>query len=312
MVSYTLKRLAQGLLLVLTVSILVFSLLYIMPGDPVELLTGERVSEARKAEIRTDLGLDRPLPQQYITWLGKVLRLDMGTSLVTKLSVRDSILHRLPITLRISGFALLVELVVAVPLGLLAAYKKDSIFDRFLMALTSFFQSVPNFWMAMLLILLFGASLQWLPLNGYGTAAHYVLPVTAVALTGIASILRMTKAEVLEVFREKYVQTAWAKGLRRRQVIIRHVLRNSLILVTVMVFMSLPWLVSGSVIIENIFIIPGMGSLLTKAIANQDFPVVQSCVLIITVLTVLCNIVSDLVTAVLDPRIRIEIGGGVK
>lgn len=310
--KYAVKRLGQGVLLVLTVSVLVFSLLYLMPGDPVEILTGERVSAERKDEIRHSLGLDRPLPVQYVSWLGKAVRLDLGNSLITKLSVKDSILHRLPVTLRISGCALLVELIVAVPLGLLAAYKKDSIFDRCLMAAASFFQAVPNFWLAMLLILLFGASLQWLPLNGYGTARHYVLPVTAIALTGMASILRMTKAEVLEMFREKFVETAYAKGLAQRQVIVRHVLRNSLILVTVMIFMSLPWIISGSVIIENIFIIPGMGSLLTKAISNQDFPVVQACVLIITLLTVVCNLASDLITALLDPRIRIEIGGGSK
>jgi len=283
-----------------------------MPGDPVEILTGERVSEQRKEELRVSMGLDRSLPQQYFTWLSKAIRLDLGSSLITKLSVKDSILSRLPITLRISGFALLTEIVIAVPLGLLAAYRKDGIFDRYLMAIASFLQSVPNFWLAMLLILLFGASLQWLPLNGYGTWRHFVLPVASIAMTGMASILRMTKAEVLEVFREKYVQTAYAKGLRNRQVMVRHVLRNSLILVTVMVFLSLPWIVSGSVIIENIFIIPGMGSMLTKAIAAQDFPVVQACVLIITVLTVVCNLASDIISAMLDPRIRIEISRGAK
>ena len=310
MAKYVITRLTQGVLLVFAVSIVVFSMLYMMPGDPVEIITGERVSEMRKNEIRESLGLDKPLHIQYFNWLGKALRMDFVKSIITKLSVMQSLKNRIPLTLWISGTAMIIELLIAVPLGLFAAYKKDSIADRILMALSSFLQSVPSFWIAMLLILLFGKFLHILPLNGYGTWRHYVLPVTSMSIGGIAGIMRMTKAEVLEVFRERYVQTAYAKGLPEKRVIIRHVLRNSLVLVVVMVFMSLPWIISGSVIIENIFVIPGMGSMMTQAISKQDFPVVQACVLIITVMTVLCNIGSDILSALLDPRIRIEISGG--
>lgn len=162
----------------------------------------------------------------------------------------------------------------------------------------------------MLLILCFAARLKWFPLNGYGTPAHLVLPVLAIVLNGIASTIRMTKVEVLEICEEKFVLTAYAKGLRRKSVIIRHVLRNSLILVVVMSFMSIPWIISGSIIVENVFVIPGMGTLLTEAIIYQDFPVVQASVLLIASLVIICNILSDIITAMLDPRIRIEITGG--
>jgi peptide/nickel transport system permease protein len=162
----------------------------------------------------------------------------------------------------------------------------------------------------MLLILLFSVKLGWLPLNGYQTNAHYVLPIAAIVLNDAANTIRMTKAEVLEVYQEKFVLTAYAKGLKNRAVVIRHVLRNSLILVVVTSFMSIPWIICGSIIIENIFVIPGLGTLLTESIINQDFPVVQAIVLLVTALTIVCNILSDIITALLDPRIRIEIAGG--
>lgn len=310
--KYIVTKLSQGILIILAVSILVFSLLFMMPGDPVEILSGERVTVERMNEIRAQMGLDKPIYEQYINWLKKAIKMDFGTSISTKIPVSESLKNRIPITIRVSGIALILQILIAIPLGLLAAYKKDSVLDRMLMAISSFLQSIPNFWLAMLLILFFGSFLQWLPINGLETWKHYVLPALSIALGGMASILRMVKAEVLDVFREKYVQTAYAKGLKKRTVVIKHVLRNSLVLVTVMVFLSLPWIVSGSVIIENIFIIPGMGSFLTKSIAAQDFPVVQACVLIIATLTVLCNLISDIIAAMLDPRIRIEISGGIK
>ena len=217
---------------------------------------------------------------------------------------------RIPVTLELCGIAMLLELVIAVPLGLLSAYKKDSLFDRIVMSLSLFFAAIPSFWTAVMLILIFGVTLKWLPISGFGSPSNYVLPIAAMVMGWTASSIRMTKTEVLDVLREKYVLTAYAKGLPHRSVMVRHVLRNALILVTVVVFMSIPWLIGGAVIIENIFVIPGMGSLLTQAILNQDFAVVQACVLLIAVLTVICNLMSDIITAILDPRIRASMGGG--
>jgi len=281
-----------------------------MPGDPIELITGERVPESRIQEFRERLGLDKPLHIQYINWLRKAVNGDFGISIRTKRPVMDILRNRIPLSVRLNVTALLVQLSIGVPLGLIAAYKKDGFVDRMLMSLASLLQSMPSYWLAMLMIMLFAATLRWLPLNGSGTWQHMVLPVASISLGGIGGTLRMTKTEVLEVFRERFVTTAYAKGLRNKVVVVKHVLRNSMILVVISILMSIPWLISGSIIIENIFQMPGMGSILTQSISTQDFPVVQACILIISILTVVCNILSDIIAAALDPRIRIGITGG--
>ena len=312
MTNYVLKRLLQGILLIFVVSILVFAMMDMMPGDPIELLTDRKVSDEIKDKLRAQYGLDLPPVQRYINWMRDAFRGDFGTSIRTKLSVNAMFKQRLPVTVKLTGTALIIEIIIAVPIGLLAAYKKDGFFDRLMMSVSLFFAALPSFWVAVLLILLFGVTLRVLPLSGFESARHYILPVTAMVLGGVATTIRMTKTEVLDVLQEKYVLTAYAKGLTRRAVLVRHVLRNALILVTIMVFMNIPWIISGAVIIENIFVIPGMGRMLTEAILNQDFTVVQACVLMLSVLTLVCNLVSDIITAVLDPRIRISLGGDGK
>ena len=303
MLDYVVKRLLQGLLLIIVVSMLVFAMMDLMPGDPVELLTDRKVSQEVKDKLRVQYGLNLPLHERYIKWVGDALHGDFGTSLRSKQPVSVTFKQRLPVTIKLTGTALIIELIIAVPIGLLAAYKKDGFFDRLMMGLSLLFAALPSFWVAVLLILLFGVTLRILPLSGFTSAKHYILPVTAIVLGGVASTMRMTKAEVIDVLRERYVLTAYAKGLTKRQ---------ALILVTIMFFLNIPWVISGAVIIENIFVIPGMGKMLTEAILNQDFPVVQACVLMLSVLTVVCNIVCDIITAILDPRILISLGGSSK
>lgn len=310
MKEYVAKRLLQGISLVFVVSIFVFSMLHLMPGDPVDLLADRKVSQEKREEIKAEFGLDKPLHQQYFNWVGNALRGDFGESIKTRLSVSEMFKQRIPITLKLTGTALLLQLAVALPIGLIAAYKKDKLFDRIAMALSLFFAAIPSFWVAMLLILIFGVILRILPINGFISIRHYILPVTALVLGGAATTIRMTKTEVLDVMYEKFVLTAYAKGMPKRSVMIKHVLRNAMILVVVMVFMNIPWLISGAVIVENIFVIPGMGGLLTSSILIQDFPVVQACVFIISVLTVVCNLICDVIIAMLDPRIRISMSGG--
>ncbi len=312
MTDYVLTRLIQGMILIFVVSILVFAMMDLMPGDPIDLLTDRKVSEEIKDKLRAQYGLDLPPVQRYINWMTDALHGDFGTSIRSKLPVNTMFKQRLPATIKLTGTSLLIEILIAVPIGLLAAYKKDGFFDRLMMSISLFFAALPAFWVAVLLILLFGVTLRLLPLSGFETARHYILPVTAMVLGGIATTIRMTKTEVLDVLREKYVLTAYAKGLPKRKVLVRHVLRNALILVTIMVFLNIPWVISGAVIIENIFVIPGMGKMLTEAILNQDFPVVQACVLLLSVLTVLCNLICDVITAILDPRIRMSLGGSGK
>ncbi len=297
-------------MLILVVSILVFAMMDFMPGDPIELLTDRKVSQEIKDKLRAQYGLDLPFHQRYFNWVTDALRGNFGTSIRTKLPVNTMLAQRLPTTIKLTGIALLIEILIAIPIGLLAAYKKDGLFDRMMMSISLFFAALPSFWVAVLLILFFGVTLRVLPLSELTSAKHYILPVTAMVLGGIATTIRMTKTEVLDVLREKYVLTAYAKGLPKRAVLVRHVLRNALILVMIMIFMSIPWVISGAVIIENIFVIPGMGKMLTEAILAQDFTVVQASVLLISVLTVLSNLICDILTAVLDPRIRLSLGEG--
>lgn len=307
--DYVIKRISQGILLVIVVSILVFAMLDLMPGDPINIMTDRKVSEEVKEQLRIEYHLDLPLHQRYVIWVKDALHGNFGKSIKSKLPVTDMMKARLPVTLKLTLTALLVELVIAVPIGLLAAYKKDSIFDRIVMDVSLFFTAVPSYWIAVILMLVFAVRLRVLPLSGFSTPKHYVLPVISLVISGIASTIRMTKTEVLDVLREKYVLTAYAKGLKKKSVLVKHVLRNALILVTIMFFMSVPWVISGAVILENIFTIPGMGQMLTNGILTQDFPIVQACVLILAILTVVCNLVCDIITAVLDPRIRISLGG---
>ncbi len=306
--KYITRRIAQGMLLIVVVSFAVFSLLYLMPGDPIDSLIGDRgVTDERKDELRAKWGLDQPLFVQYIKWVGNIVKLDFGTSIVTRAAVKDILAQRIPVTLKLCGTALILEFLISIPIGLIAAYKKDSIFDRMILFVTSIFRAVPPFWLAMLLILLFGVQLKLLPLSGFSTVSHYILPVISITFCSFAGTIRMMRTEVLDVLHERYVKTAYAKGLPRRLVMLRHVFRNSLVIITVQIFMALPWVISGSVIIENIFVIPGIGAILTKSILSQDFPVVQACILIIAFLTVVSNTLSDIITASLDPRIRIEL-----
>lgn len=311
MTSFILKKLLNGLLLVFTVSVLVFSMMHLMPGDPVDLIVDRKVSQERKDIIRHEYGYDRPLTVQYVDWIWKIIsKGDFGTSLRVKQKVADMMDARIPLSLKLCGWMLFFEIVIAVPLGLLCAYKKDTFLDRAIINVTLFLSAVPSFWLYVLLILLFSVTLKWLPISGYEKVINWVLPIGGGVLGSLAGTIRLTKTEVLDVFREKYVLTAYAKGLPHKTVMVKHVMRNALILITVLVFMSIPWLISGAVITERIFSIPGMGSLLVNSIITQDYAVVQGCILIIAVLTVVFNTLSDVVVGMLDPRIRITMNGG--
>lgn len=313
MKGYLIKRVLQGILLIVAVSMLVFSLLYMMPGNPVDMIVDRKVSVEKKAEIAHEMGYDLPLPQQYARWVkGIVVDHDFGNSTRYKVPVVNLLRDRIPRSLVLCGWSLVIEMLIALPIGLLCAIRKDSFFDRFTVVFTLVLTAMPAFWLGALLILTFGVSLGILPISGYKGAEYLVLPVFALVSASIAGTIRLTKSEVLEVLNEKYVTTATAKGLPRRTVMVKHVLRNALIMVTVQVFMSIPWLISGAVVIEKIFDIPGMGGLLLNSIVVQDFPVVQAVLMIVAALTVVCNLISDVVIGILDPRIRISMGGGDK
>ena len=300
------KRLLMGIAIVLFVSVLVFAIMQAMPGDPIDLMVDTRVSPERVAELKARWGLDEPPVVQYFYWLGNILQGDFGTSVSMKQSVGDLIMQRLPYTLMLTGAALLIEYLISIPLGLLAATRKDKPADKALTVGTIVLWSMPQFWLGVLLMFIFSITLGVLPVSGYSGFSSLILPAFTLALPTLAQIFRLTRSEVLDVMRERYVMTANAKGLSSRKVLIKHILRNALIPVTVMFFLSLPWLIGGAVVVENVFAWPGMGQLLWKAISKQDFMVVQGIIFVITVLTVICNLIGDIISGILDPRIRLE------
>ena len=305
-IHYVIKRLLMGIAIVLFVSVLVFAIMQAMPGDPIDLMVDTRVSPERVAELKARWGLDEPPVVQYFYWLGNILQGDFGTSVSMKQSVGDLIMQRLPYTLMLTGAALLIEYLISIPLGLLAATRKDKPADKALTVGTIVLWSMPQFWLGVLLMFIFSITLGVLPVSGYSGFSSLILPAFSLALPTLAQIFRLTRSEVLDVMRERYVMTANAKGLSSRKVLIKHILRNALIPVTVMFFLSLPWLIGGAVVVENVFAWPGMGQLLWKAISKQDFMVVQGIIFVITVLTVICNLIGDIISGILDPRIRLE------
>lgn len=303
----------QGVLLVIAVSFLVFSLLYMMPGNPIDIIVDRKVPAEKRAEMVREYGFDRPFHEQYFSWVENIVKdKNFGNSVRYKVPVWDLMRERIPRSLILCGWSLLIEMAIALPMGLLCAIKKDSLLDRLTVNSTLVLTAMPSFWLGALLIIVFSVWLKWLPISGYGGMKYYILPIFALVSSSIAGTLRLTRAEVLEVINEKYVTTAHAVGIPYRTVMVNHVLRNALIMVSVQVFMSIPWLISGAVVVEKIFGIPGMGNLLLNSIVVQDFPVVQAILLIIAILTVICNLISDICIAILDPRIRIAMGGGDK
>jgi ABC-type dipeptide/oligopeptide/nickel transport system permease component len=306
---YAVRRLFQGIFIVFTVTVILFAIMQLMPGDPVQLIDNPRVDEKTLSRLRQEWGLDQPVSLQYLFWLSNMMRGNLGRSITNGQPVGGLIAARLPYTLQLTLAALVLQYLLGVPLGLIAAYNQGSYVDRFTIVATSILRAIPYFWLGILLIILFSVQLRLFPVSGYTGFASLVLPVLTLMLPRLADTVRITRSEVLEVLREKHVTTAAAKGLQRRPVIIRHVLRNALVPVTVMFFLALPWLIGGSVIVETIFAWPGMGRLLWKAISAQDFPVVQGIVLIITLLTVVSTTLGDVLTGLLDPRIRTELAG---
>ncbi|MDY0235358.1 MAG: ABC transporter permease [Gudongella sp.] len=310
-IEYIFKRLLAGILVIFAVTALLFAIMQLMPGDAIELVSSPRVPAEKIEELRALWGLDKPVLVQYFYWLSRIIQGDFGTSIVSGQKVLLLIKERLPYTLMLTGGALIIQYIIAIPLGLIAAYKKDSVLDRSIVAFTIGFWSIPPFWLGILLMIIFGVWLKVLPISGFSGIKSIILPLMTMALPGLAGVLRLTRSEVLEVLRERYVETAYAKGMKRNSVLIKHVLRNALIPVTVMFFLNLPWTIGGSVVIETVFAWPGVGPLLWKSISSQDFPVVQGIIFIIAILTVISNILGDIFSSFLDPRVRQELKGEI-
>ena len=311
--AYVLKRLGFAALMLTGVSLVLFVIMRLAPGGPEAVLIGGDLSQDAAAQIRHRLGLDRPLVLQYVGWAGAALRGDLGRSFKTNDSVAALILDRLGPTLQLTGGALVLALVVAVPLGVLAAVRRGTIWDTLGSAVSLFGVSFPSFWLGIMLILLFSESLHLLPPSGlspYGREAdlgarvrHAILPTLTLGLIQMAAFMRFTRSSLLEALRQDYVRTARAKGLPPSRVVWRHALRNALIPVVTVVGLSLPTLVGGAVLTETVFAWPGIGRLAVGAVFERDYPVIMGVNLMVAAVVIVANLVTDIAYCFIDPRI---------
>ena len=306
MLPYIARRLVLTVPVLFGVATLVFSLIHLVPGDPAQAMLGDGASPEDVAQLRTKLGLDRPLLEQYGVYLKGLARGDLGTSLRTQQPVTSQIAERLPATAELASAAMLVAVALALPLGLVAAVWRGTWVDQSAMAMALVGISVPGFWLGPLLALVFAVELGWLPVSGRGTLAHLVLPAITLGAALAAILARMTRASVLEELREQYVVAARARGASRVRAVVVHALRNSLIPVVTILGLQLGAVLTGSIITETIFSWPGVGRLLIQSINFRDYPMVQGCILLIAVTYVTMNLLTDLVYGWLDPRIRFE------
>ena len=314
--SYLLRRLGFAALMLVGVSMILFAIMRIAPGGPEAVLIGGEFSAEAAAQIRARLGLDRPLVVQYVTWAGAALRGDLGRSFKSGDPVATLIADRLGPTLQLTGGALLLALVVALPLGVLAAVRRGSAWDTLGSAVSLFGVSFPSFWLGIMLILLFSEALPWLPPSGlaeYGREAeplsrlrHAILPTLTLGLIQMAAVMRFTRSSLLEALRQDYVRTARAKGLADGRVIWRHALRNALIPVVTVVGLSLPTLVGGAVLTETVFAWPGIGRLAVGAVFERDYPVIMGVNLVVAGVVIAANMLVDVIYTVIDPRISYQ------
>ena len=306
MTRYLARRLLLTVPVLLGVATLVFSLIHLVPGDPVQSMLGEAASPQDVADLRARLGLDRPLYAQYGTFLAGLAHGDLGTSLRTNQPVVATIRERVPATFELAFAAMAVAVALAIPLGIVAAVYAGRPVDVTATTLALVGISIPNFWLGPLMAIIFSVVLGWLPVSGRGGAAHLVLPAVTLGAPLAAVLARMTRASMVEELRELYVLAARARGVSPFRAVVRHAFRNSLIPVVTVLGLQFGAVLTGAVITETIFAWPGVGRLLIQSISFRDYPVVQGCILLIAVTYVTMNVLTDLVYGLLDPRIRFE------
>lgn len=305
MISFIFKRFVQGLLVLIGVSFATFIVAH-LTGDPVELMARENATLEDKQDLREFLGLDRPLGVQYLSFVTGALQGDLGYSFIQRAPVTDLIAERLPATLLLAAAGFLLALAIAIPLGILSALKRNTMWDIVITSVAMIGQAAPGFWIGLMLVVLFAVEWQLLPVSGSGTPAHLVLPALTLALQSSARLTRLVRASVLEVLSADYIRTARSKGLLERTVLFVHAFRGAMIPVVTMAGLELAELVSGAFITETIFAWPGVGRLAVSAVAQRDFPVIQGVVLMAAVCFVVINFLVDLLYVVIDPRVRLR------
>ena len=330
MIRYAIRRVLALIPTLLGVSIVVFGIIRLIPGDPATAMLGERGTEAQIQALKQQMGLDRPIYEQYVIWFGNVLRGDLGTSLTTNIRVTDEIGRKLPATIELSVVALLIAIALGLLLGVLAAIRRNSALDYGAMIVALVGVSMPVFWLGLMCIYVFAVNLHWLPPSSRSAESidvrtnfytvdtllagnfaafgdvliHLLMPAFVLSTVSLAVIARQTRSAMLEVLGQDYVRTAWAKGLRESSVIARHVLKNALLPVITVVGLQIGLLLGGAILTETVFSWPGMGTLTVSAIQSRDYPVIQGSVLVLAGLFVIVNLLVDLSYAWLDPRIK--------
>jgi len=308
---YVLRRLVQSLVVLFGVSVLVFAVVHLVPGDPIRLALGTRFDQETYDALRERSGLNQPLVVQYFSWIGNALTGDLGVSFRSGTPVTTMILERLPATLSLAGAAIVVALLIAIPLGTISALRPRSVVDWFASVVSQAGISIPDFWMGIMLILIFAGTLGWLPSGGYipltedpfAWVSHVVLPAVTVGTVSGAIMTRFVRSSVLEALGQDYVRTARAKGMRARSVLTWHVLRNALVPLVTVGGVQLAYLLSGVVVLEIVFAYQGLGQLALQAVESRDYPVLQGSVLLFALVFLVVNLIVDLIYARLDPRI---------
>lgn len=304
MFVYLLKRLAVAVAVALTVSIIAFMLLH-LSGDLAVAIAGPEASPAQVEVIRAQYGLDAPLVVQYGRWIADAAHFDFGRSFYFRDSVASLIAERLPVTLTLGAISLALALLVAVPLGVIAAVGRGGWIDRAALLFCVLGQAIPTFWLGLTLVLIFAVNLRWLPVSGNATWAHYVMPSIALGWYAVPAVMRLTRNGMLEVLASDYVRTARAKGLRRSTVLFKHALRNAVVPVVAVAAVQFGFMLGGSIVVEAVFSMHGLGHLAWEAIGRKDFPVVQAIVLLLAGIYISLTLLADLLNAWLDPRIRV-------
>ena len=312
MTSFVINRLVQTIFVLLLVSFLVFALLRLTPGDPVRVMLGVDASQAQVDELRHELWLDRPFFVQYGHWLGNAIQGDFGKSISFNTSVNEILMSRLPVTGYLAGIALVISVILGIVAGIFCAIRRGSFLDQIVSTLANIGIAVPIFWLGILGIFVFALNLHWLPVQGWTSPTQdfwlstrkAIMPVILLAIPSIAVLARQTRSSMLEVIQQDYIRTAWSKGLSERVVVLRHALKGALIPVVTLLGLQVRLLVGGSVLVETVFNIPGMGRVLVNAALDKDFLIVQGGALVIGLVVCLANLLVDISYGWIDPRIK--------
>ncbi len=308
MAAYLIKRLIQGALVLAIVSFLTFTVMFFMPGDPARTMVGQaRVTEEQLETIREKWGLNDPFHERFLSWIGNLLSGDLGTSMMRPgQSIGDMIADASLMTIQLTSLSFIISMSVAIPIGILAATKRNSFLDYFSTIGSTAGVAIPNYWIGIMGIVIFSQQLGWLPAYGADSWKGYIMPVVVLSIEEMAAVMRLMRGTTIEVLGQDYIKTAQAKGLSRYAVLFRHVIKNAFLPVITLIGYRIAFILSGTIVIETVFAWPGLGQLFFDAISNQDLQVVQAIVMLLTLIVVVMNILTDLTYALIDPRVRVQ------